>query len=177
MAYPSQQRDSVKAVSFDIHPGDLVVLTGPNGSGKTTLLNVLPQLTRPSSGRVLVDGRSLEEYDLQNLRESMAILSQSEEFYPISIRENLLMGIPRRPEQYEDEEQIDRKLDLATKMGGSDGVIQRLGYDAILTPISSVRSTPDWSGGEVSEAAELEMRRHFPVAQSVSGGERQKLLA
>jgi ABC-type lipoprotein export system ATPase subunit len=48
-------------VSLTIEPGEFVVLTGPSGSGKTTLLSLIGGLDRPSSGRVLVDGRPLDE--------------------------------------------------------------------------------------------------------------------
>jgi ABC-type lipoprotein export system ATPase subunit len=51
-------------VSLTIEPGEFVVLTGPSGSGKTTLLSLIGGLDRPTSGRVFVDGRSLDEVAL-----------------------------------------------------------------------------------------------------------------
>jgi ABC-type lipoprotein export system ATPase subunit len=48
-------------VSLTIAPGEFVVLTGPSGSGKTTLLSLIGGLDRPTTGRVVIDGRPLDE--------------------------------------------------------------------------------------------------------------------
>jgi len=55
---------ALDGVSLTIEPGEFVVLTGPSGSGKTTLLSLIGGLDRPTSGRVFVDGRSLDEVAL-----------------------------------------------------------------------------------------------------------------
>ena len=47
---------AVDSVSMSIQPGEFVTLLGPSGSGKTTILNVMAGFTRPSAGRVLLDG-------------------------------------------------------------------------------------------------------------------------
>jgi NitT/TauT family transport system ATP-binding protein len=50
---------AVDRVSFDVHVGEFVCLLGPSGCGKTSILNVLAGLDRPTSGRVLLDGRPI----------------------------------------------------------------------------------------------------------------------
>ena len=63
--------NALQDVSLSIEPGEFVALEGPSGSGKTTLLQLLGALDRPSSGRVLFEGRDLAELrdgDLAELR-------------------------------------------------------------------------------------------------------------
>ena len=47
------EREALRAISFDVRPGELVAVVGPNGAGKTTLLSILAGVQQPSSGRVL----------------------------------------------------------------------------------------------------------------------------
>jgi len=59
--------EAVCDVSMTIEPGEFVVLAGPSGSGKTTLLNLLGGLTRPTDGRVWIDGTDITELSERKL--------------------------------------------------------------------------------------------------------------
>ncbi len=59
--------EAVRDVSMTIEPGEFVVLAGPSGSGKTTLLNLLGGLTRPTDGRVWIDGTDITELSERKL--------------------------------------------------------------------------------------------------------------
>ncbi len=59
--------EAVRDVSITIEPGEFVVLAGPSGSGKTTLLNLLGGLTRPTDGRVWIDGTDITELSERKL--------------------------------------------------------------------------------------------------------------
>ncbi len=59
--------EAVRGVTMDIQAGEFVVMAGPSGSGKTTLLNLLGGLTRPSRGKVWIDGNDLTEMSERQL--------------------------------------------------------------------------------------------------------------
>ena len=59
--------EAVCDVSMTIEPGEFVVLAGPSGSGKTTLLNMFGGLTRPTDGRVWIDGTDITELSERKL--------------------------------------------------------------------------------------------------------------
>jgi putative ABC transport system ATP-binding protein len=52
---------ALKDVNFRVHEGDLVAIMGPSGSGKTTLLNMLGLLDRPTSGKILFEGKDISK--------------------------------------------------------------------------------------------------------------------
>jgi putative ABC transport system ATP-binding protein len=83
------------AVSFSISSGEFVVIVGNSGSGKTTLLTLLSGLDRPTSGRVIMDGRDitdLEEDDLARLRnEEIGFVFQAFHLVPsLNAMENVM---------------------------------------------------------------------------------------
>ena len=50
-------------MSFTVLPGEKVALVGPSGGGKTTCVNLIQRFYEPSSGEILLDGKSISEYD------------------------------------------------------------------------------------------------------------------
>ena len=91
--------EALRGVSFEIRPGELVVLRGRSGSGKTTLLNLVGGLDRPDAGRVSVAGHRLDDISAAELlrlrRERMAFVFQSFGLIPIlTAAENV--GVPLR---------------------------------------------------------------------------------
>ncbi|WP_204314306.1 ABC transporter ATP-binding protein [Bifidobacterium avesanii] len=61
--YPGADRDTLHDVSLDIRPGERLAVVGLNGAGKTTLVKLVCGLLDPTSGRVLVDGVDVRQYD------------------------------------------------------------------------------------------------------------------
>ena len=51
--------EAAKDVSFSVHSGEIVGLIGPNGAGKSTLIDIVTGMTRPTSGEIRLDGRTL----------------------------------------------------------------------------------------------------------------------
>ena len=63
-------------VTVAFRPGKFNVILGPNGAGKSTMLRIATGLARPTTGEVLYDGRSLNDYDAGTLARTRAVLSQ-----------------------------------------------------------------------------------------------------
>lgn len=85
---------ALNGVSFSIPAGKRVAVVGPNGSGKTSLLECLSGLRRPQSGRVLVAGRDIRQFDAKEYRAWIGYVPQSVPGLPITVREFLRLRHP-----------------------------------------------------------------------------------
>ncbi|MGB1237242.1 MAG: lipid A export permease/ATP-binding protein MsbA [Pseudomonadales bacterium] len=79
-------------ISFTVKAGQTVALVGRSGSGKTTLANLLPRFLNPTQGRILLDGVSLQDYQLDALRQQIAIVNQQVVLFSGSVRANIAYG-------------------------------------------------------------------------------------
>ena len=80
---------AVNGISFSIYQNEIFGLLGPNGAGKTTTISILCGLFPPTSGTVLIDGKSLE-HQLESIKQIVGIVPQDIALYPtLSARENL----------------------------------------------------------------------------------------
>lgn len=91
-AYPGAEEDVLRDLSFTINPGERVAIVGPSGAGKSTLANLIPRFHEPSEGRVLVDGRSVSEWPLTQLRAAVGVAFQEVFLFNCSLWENVLYG-------------------------------------------------------------------------------------
>ncbi len=71
---------AVKKNSFEVNKGEVFGLLGPNGAGKTTLLRMLMHILKPSTGKIYVEGRSLEE-NLYEFKKKISFLSENTKLY------------------------------------------------------------------------------------------------
>ncbi|KAF2020294.1 P-loop containing nucleoside triphosphate hydrolase protein [Aaosphaeria arxii CBS 175.79] len=89
--YPGRRDHKVlRDVSLTADPGQFIALVGASGSGKSTVMALLERFYDPTSGAVLVDGVDLREYNIQDYRSQLAIVSQESILYTGTIRENIL---------------------------------------------------------------------------------------
>lgn len=89
--YPGRPDHRVlKGITLSAEPGQFVALVGASGSGKSTIMQLLERFYDPSSGSVMVDDVDLKDYNLQDYRAQMAIVSQETTLYTGTIRENIL---------------------------------------------------------------------------------------
>ena len=95
-------------ISLEIPSGSLTVLTGPSGSGKTTVSDLIIGLHRPQAGRILIDGRPLQELDLYKWRRMLAYVPQEQTLLHDSIATNVSLGDESLPQA-----EIEKALKLA----------------------------------------------------------------
>ena len=93
--YPSRADIPVlKGLSFTINSGEQVALVGPSGAGKTTITALIMRFYELTEGTISIDGKSILDYGLSDLRNSMAIVPQDVILFGGSIYENILYGNP-----------------------------------------------------------------------------------
>jgi ATP-binding cassette subfamily B protein len=109
-------------IDFSVRSGETIGIIGGTGAGKTTLVQLIPRLYDVTRGDVLVGGHNVKEYDLETLRNSVAMVLQKNLLFSGSIRENLRWGDP---------EASDEALVHACRLAQADDFIREFpdGYD------------------------------------------------
>jgi ATP-binding cassette subfamily B protein/ATP-binding cassette subfamily C protein len=90
--YPESLQPVLKGISLHLKPGEKLAIVGENGSGKTTLIKLLTRLYAPNSGRILLDGLDLQEWDLEVLRRRIGVIFQDFVRYQFTVGENVGVG-------------------------------------------------------------------------------------
>ncbi len=108
----------VSDISFTVKKGELVVLIGPSGCGKTTLLKMVNRLINPTTGDILINGKSIFDHDEIDLRRNIGYVIQQTGLFPhMTVRENIEI-IPRL--QKTDKDKIKAKSISLMEMVGLD---------------------------------------------------------
>lgn len=119
----SDGRAAVDELSFEVNEGEFFVLIGPSGCGKTTVLKMINRLIEASDGRILIEGRPIVDYKLNELRWNIGYVLQQIALFPhMDIAENVavvpeLMGRPR--------EETDKTVDRLLHQVGLDPKVYR----------------------------------------------------
>ncbi|MBB1501894.1 ABC transporter ATP-binding protein [Propioniciclava sp. MC1683] len=143
--YPGTTREVLHDVSFRIPARTCVAFVGRNGSGKTSVVKLLTRLYEPTSGQILLEGRPIEEYDLDAYRANIGVIFQDFIRYEMSVRDNIGFGRV-------DELAHPTSIAGAAAAAGIDAEIRQMehGYDTTLG-------------------------RHFVAGRQLSGGQWQRM--
>ncbi len=93
--YPGASEPALEDIDLHLPPGSSLALVGENGSGKTTLIKLLTRLYSPESGRILLDGLPLPDWDAAALRARIGVIFQDFTRYQMLVGENVGVGDER----------------------------------------------------------------------------------
>ena len=93
-AYPGDNVEALRKVSFHIQPGEHVALLGRVGSGKSTLLRLILGLYQPQGGTIRIDGVDIRQLDPSQLRRNIGYVGQDSTLFFGSLKENILLATP-----------------------------------------------------------------------------------
>ncbi len=115
----------LRDVDLSIRSGETVGILGGTGAAKSTLVQLIPRLYDATEGQVLVGGRDVREYDLETLRDAVAMVLQKNTLFSGTIAENLRWGDP---------DATDEELRRACHLARADEFIDTLpkGYDTYI---------------------------------------------
>jgi subfamily B ATP-binding cassette protein MsbA len=89
----------LKNITLSIERGRMTALVGASGAGKTTLADLIPRFYDPTQGKVLIDGIDLRQFEINSLRQKLAIVSQDTFIFNTSVRNNIVYGKEGATEQ------------------------------------------------------------------------------
>lgn len=172
--YASNSEDILKHIDLNIRSGELIGIIGSTGSSKTSLVQLIPRLYDVTAGRVLVGGHDVREYQVEALRDKVAMVLQQNTLVSGTIRSNMLWGDAQASDEaviealkqaqaWEFVSKYPEGLDHKVEQGGSNfsgGQKQRLTIARALIKKPRVLILDD-STSAVDMGTEAKIRRSF----------------
>lgn len=129
---PEDQPDMFDGVNLHIQPGETLALVGVTGNGKSTLLQLVPRLFDITGGTISIDGVSVHDMDLDDLRKLTAFAFEDTTLFSSAVRDNVLLGVdPELPEATQDDIAWQAlhaaDADFVTEL--ADGIETRIGEE------------------------------------------------
>ncbi len=124
LRYNAEADAALENISFTLNKGQTLGIIGGTGSGKTSLIRLLPRFYQAEKGNVWLDGKPVECYGAEELREKIAVAEQKATLFKGTVRENLLWGR---------KDATDEELYEALRIAQADGFVQEKGgLDAVV---------------------------------------------
>jgi subfamily B ATP-binding cassette protein MsbA len=163
---------ALRDASIEVAAGQSLAIVGRSGSGKSTLVNLLPRFYDVSAGRILIDGRDVREYELRNLREQIAVVSQEVVLFDDTIRNNIAFGRDVPDAAIERAAEAAHVLEFVrTQPGGLDALVGDRGVllsggqrQRIAIARALLKDAPILILDEATSSLDTEAERHIQAA-------------
>ncbi len=129
----------LRGIDFEVKPGQRIAIVGSTGAGKSTIISLLCRFYDLSSGRILVDGRDIREWDPRLLRRQMALVLQDPRLFSGTVRDNLTL--------WSDRVDPDRLAEA----------VERIGLDRIIARLPLGLEEPVFEGGSRLSTGERQL--------------------
>lgn len=125
LTYVEDDDAALKHISFDAPPGKIIGLIGSTGSGKTSITQLITRFYEPEKGEVLIDGESVQNYTLKDLRQNIGFVLQENFLFSTSIKENIAYGNPNAT--------LEQVIEAAKRAQAHEFIMEMPdGYDTLL---------------------------------------------
>jgi subfamily B ATP-binding cassette protein MsbA len=159
-------------VALEVGAGETLAIVGRSGSGKSTLVNLLPRFYDAATGSVRIDGHDVREYELVNLREQIALVSQDVVLFDDTIRNNIAFGRELPDAAIERAAEAAHVLEFARgQPGGLDALVGERGVllsggqrQRIAIARALLKDAPILILDEATSALDTEAERHIQAA-------------
>lgn len=172
--YPGAEKPVLNNISFVAEPGQMVALVGRSGSGKSTLASLIPRFYHHEHGQILLDGLDVEQYQLRNLRQHMALVTQHVTLFNDTVTNNIAYGdlagapfedVRRAAEAAYAAEFIDKLPEGYATLVGENGVLLSGGQRQRLAIARALlKNAPLLILDEATSALDTESERHIQSA-------------
>lgn len=129
LTYQGAGAESLSDIDFSVKRGETIGVIGGTGSGKTSLVHLIPRFYDATRGEILVDGKNVKNYPLEELRGKVGIVMQRAVLFQGTIRENLCWGKADATDEelYQALETAQAKEVVEGKAGGLDALVEQSG--------------------------------------------------
>ena len=115
-------------INLSVAPGKTVAFVGKTGSGKSTLVSLIPRLLDAPKGEVLIDGVSVRDYPLEQLRQSIGFVPQETFLFSDTLAENVAFGVEKKERDEAELKKLQPRIEKAVEIAGLADDIESFPY-------------------------------------------------
>ena len=119
--------NALNGIDFEVKKGEKIALVGDSGGGKSSIVNLIIRFFDPTSGNILIDNENIENFELENLRNSISMVTQRVYIFNDTVAANVAYGKEINQERVIESLKQANALEFVEKLGGIDKVLDENG--------------------------------------------------